>query len=96
VTTGAFRFLADAATFAASLSKAALLTVAADLRTEGVGAEAAARALRAARREAAGVASISSAARLRGCIPALLAIQREDRSRKNLEKGSRENGRENK
>lgn len=82
MTEGAFRFLADATTFAAAfLSKAALLIVAAVARTDDDGSTGLA-ALRPARRAAAGVATMTSAARLRGTTSPLLDIKREDGSRK--------------
>ena len=85
---GALRFLADAATFAAAaLSKAALLTVAAVERTDGGGTTGLA-ALRAARRAAAGVATMTSAARLRGTTAPPLDIKREDGSRKTAMKAA--------
>jgi hypothetical protein len=78
---GAFRF--------AALSKATLLAAVAAVRTEGGGAEAPGlAAFRAARREAAGVAKMTSAARLRGAIAAFLDIKREEGSRKTSRKAA--------
>ena len=88
MTEGAFRFLADAASCrAAFLSKDALLIVAAVARTDGGGSPGL-TALRAARRAAAGVATMTSAARLRGTTAPLLDIKREDGSRKTAMKAA--------
>ena len=88
MTEGALRFLADATTFAAAfLSKAALLIVAACARTDGGGSPGL-TALRPARRAAAGVATMTSAARLRGTTAPLLDIKREDGSRKTAMKAT--------